>query len=99
MRIVCVHCGERSSAEFTYLGDAGPRRPEMAGRVPAVMYDYVYTRDNPSGWLREFWQHSGGCRAWLVVERNVSTHEIRSVMAAPGGDAGRTASRAQETVR
>ena len=100
MRIACVHCGDRSNAEFTYLGDAGPRRPVNAARDIAAMYDYVYMRDNPPGLLREFWQHSGGCRAWLVVERNVSTHEIVSVRAArERGVGGEPASRAREAIR
>jgi sarcosine oxidase subunit delta len=92
MRIPCPHCGERSHAEFTYLGDAAPRRPQPlrrpvaeAGEVQAVAretFDYVYLRDNPPGRLREWWQHSGGCRAWVMVERDVSTHLLGKVTAA-----------------
>jgi len=26
--------------------------------------------------VRELWQHEGGCGAWIVVTRNVVTHEI-----------------------
>jgi sarcosine oxidase subunit delta len=26
--------------------------------------------------MHEYWHHSGGCRSWLVVERNTLTHEI-----------------------
>lgn len=83
MRIACPFCGERSNAEFSYLGDAAPRRPE-GGVEAEAFFDYVYIRSNPPGMLREWWQHSGGCRAWLTVERDVSTHEIASVAAAPG---------------
>ena len=99
MRISCPYCGERSNAEFTYLGDAALVRPQDQRRQagPAVagsagsaadeavlrdFTDYVYFRNNPPGPLREWWQHTGGCRAWLVVERNVSTHEIGAVSAA-----------------
>ena len=39
-------------------------------------FDYVYLRDNPKGGTDEYWQHSGGCRAWLVVERDTLTHEV-----------------------
>lgn len=94
MRITCPHCGERSHAEFTYLGDAAPRRPEAA-RAPApeawfsspvaeAFVDYVYFRTNPPGVLAEWWQHTGGCRAWIRVERNVTTHAVGTVTAAPG---------------
>ncbi len=92
MRIPCPYCGERSNAEFSYLGDAAPVRPRDARRASAdapgtaaelrAFTDYVYLRSNPPGLLREWWQHSGGCRAWLMVERNVTTHEIGAVVAA-----------------
>ena len=89
MRIPCPYCGERSNAEFTYLGDASPLRPRDAraptgqGAAPLRdMVDYVYVRGNPPGVLREWWQHTGGCRAWLMVERDVSTHAVGSVVPA-----------------
>jgi heterotetrameric sarcosine oxidase delta subunit len=34
--------------------------------------------------MREYWYHGGGCRSWLIAERNTVTHEFRSVTAAPG---------------
>ncbi|MDP9138899.1 MAG: sarcosine oxidase subunit delta [Pseudomonadota bacterium] len=83
MRIDCPHCGKRPSEEFTYLGDATPKRPHYD--PPAAIeewFDYVYLRDNPKGRLAEYWQHSGGCRAWLVAERDTESHEIFSVMTA-----------------
>ncbi len=92
MRIPCPYCGERSNAEFSYLGDAAPVRPRDARRLPAdaavgaaelrAFTDYVYMRTNPPGPLREWWHHSGGCRAWLMVERDATTHEIGAVVAA-----------------
>ena len=88
MRIPCPFCGERSSAEFTYLGDAAPRRPDGAARTLQAFQDYVYMRQNPPGPLRELWQHTGGCRTWLVVERNVTTHAIGTVEAARGSGPG-----------
>lgn len=91
MRIACPFCGERESGEFTYLGDASPKRPNfavdsVAGPEPAedAFYDYVYLRDNVAGVMREYWYHGGGCRSWLVAERNTVTHEFGSVTAAPG---------------
>jgi len=41
--------------------------------------DYVHLRENTAGWHKELWQHEAGCASWLVVERNLTTHEIRSV--------------------
>jgi sarcosine oxidase subunit delta len=83
MRIPCPFCGDRVHSEFLYLGDAGPVRPKAAerGALPdaTLFHDYVHIRDNPAGMHREYWQHSGGCRAWLVVERDVTTHAIGRV--------------------
>jgi sarcosine oxidase subunit delta len=83
MRIRCPHCGERPSEEFTYLGDAGPKRPET--NDPESMeewFDYVYLRDNRKGKMLEYWHHSGGCRTWLVAERDTETHEFAFTMTA-----------------
>ncbi|MEO0362714.1 MAG: sarcosine oxidase subunit delta, partial [Pseudomonadota bacterium] len=30
------------------------------------------------------WFHEGGCRAWLVVERDVTTHEVFGAELAEG---------------
>ena len=83
MRIKCPYCGERPNEEFTYLGDASLKRPRS--NEPGSMdewFDYVYLRDNIKGRMHEHWQHSGGCRAWLVVDRNTQTHEIFGVTTA-----------------
>ena len=34
------------------------------------MLEYIYMRNNPRGRHYEFWHHEGGCRRWLVVERD-----------------------------
>ena len=82
MLINCPICGPRDIREFYYQGAAvALLRPEPdAG--PEAWDDYVYLRDNPSGWHHELWQHADGCGSWLVVERNLTTHEIRSVQLA-----------------
>jgi methylglutamate dehydrogenase subunit B len=80
MLIDCPYCGERLSEEFTILGDATKQRP--SGSEASDMeawYDYVFIRDNPKGRHREYWQHTGGCRAWLVVERDTLTHQVYAV--------------------
>jgi heterotetrameric sarcosine oxidase delta subunit len=77
MRIKCPYCGERDAQEFTYRGAAGPKRPDPDGETAqAAFVDYVYLRDNPAGPHAELWYHRGGCRSWLVVERDTRTHEI-----------------------
>jgi sarcosine oxidase subunit delta len=86
MRIHCPYCGDRGHGEFAYRGDAVPSRPEPIGRAVVaeakLFIDYVYTRTNTAGVMQEYWQHVGGCRAWLIVERNVTTHEILEVSVA-----------------
>ncbi|MDR3520348.1 MAG: sarcosine oxidase subunit delta [Acidocella sp.] len=80
MRIVCPHCGERGLQEFLYHGDATVTRPRDGGAEPTPEWtDYVYLRDNPNGAHRELWYHNAGCHAWLVVTRNLRTHEITAV--------------------
>jgi methylglutamate dehydrogenase subunit B len=88
--ITCPHCGVRPMEEFTVKGDASLRRP-AAGAGPDAWYDYVYTRDNPRGRHAEFWHHGGGCRRWLVVERDTLTHEVHGVRdaAVPAGEGDR----------
>jgi sarcosine oxidase subunit delta len=99
MRIPCPFCGERGHEEFAYLGDAGPARPpgrgQPAGPAPSATawHDYVYLRDNPSGTHDELWQHTGGCRSWLVVTRDTRTHAISAVRFARDAALARSAGR------
>ncbi len=85
MLIDCPYCGKRGNEEFVYRGDANVRRPEanLDEAVPSgtssAWMDYVYWRDNPAGLHRELWYHAIGCRAWLIVTRHVTTHEILGV--------------------
>ncbi|MBP0582052.1 sarcosine oxidase subunit delta [Labrys sp. LIt4] len=77
MRIACPYCGARGVHEFTYLGDAGPSRPDAsAPDAGKQFYEYAYLRDNPEGAHEEFWYHGSGCRSWLKVRRNTKTHAI-----------------------
>jgi len=73
--------GPRDAAEFSYLGDASMMlRPNPKSETAAQdFYEYQYLRDNTHGELRELWYHEQGDRSWLVVTRNVSTHEITKV--------------------
>lgn len=82
MRINCPYCGPRPNEEFTALGDANKIRPDAETATDQDWQEYVYVRDNPKGRLQEYWHHAGGCRNWLVVDRNTVTHEVYSVVAA-----------------
>jgi methylglutamate dehydrogenase subunit B len=78
MRLPCPHCGTRDVQEFTYLGNANVKRPDANEMSEAAMTRYVYERDNPAGLQREYWHHSSGCRAWIVIVRDTRTHRIES---------------------
>jgi sarcosine oxidase subunit delta len=75
MLIPCPWCGPRSQVEFTYGGDATPRRP-APDASEAAWAEYVYLRDNPCGPHDELWYHGAGCRSWFRVRRDTRTHEI-----------------------
>ncbi len=82
--IPCPHCGPRAQTEFSYGGDARRTRPTEDAGADA-WFDFTYVRDNPKGPHREYWQHVGGCRAWIAVERDTVTHEILSATPAKAG--------------
>ena len=75
LRIDCPVCGPRSETEFTYGEDATVTRPDHNEPDMQPWIDYVFVRDNPRGWHKEYWHHVQGCRQWLVLERNTLTHE------------------------
>ena len=89
MNINCPICGKRTLDEFVYHGDATVKRPADDADTQAWV-DYVYFRENPKGWHKEYWRHQSGCGAWLKIERHTVTHEIRSVQLVndANGDAG-----------
>lgn len=87
MLISCPYCGPRDVVEFSYQGDANRARPDPMSNDPQAWTDYVFRRTNAAGPHREYWQHAGGCRAHLVVVRDTTTHEIRSVDYARGATA------------
>lgn len=77
--ITCPHCGVRPREEFSVRGDASPKRPKASASDDA-WHAYVFLRDNPKGRIVEHWQHTAGCRRWLVVERdNAMSHQVYSV--------------------
>lgn len=76
IRINCPVCGLRTETEFTYGADATVSRPDQGETEAQAWLDYVFYRDNPRGWHKEYWHHVQGCRQWLVLDRNTLTHEI-----------------------
>ena len=91
MLIPCPYCGPRDLAEFTYQGDAGRIRPDAASTDRPAWNTYVYDRINPAGDHLEHWQHSGGCRAHLVLRRSTLTHAVSDVGFAREAGAKRSA--------
>ncbi|MCF3642531.1 sarcosine oxidase subunit delta [Rhizobium sp. TRM95111] len=85
--IPCPHCGPRPKEEFKVRGDAAVVRPAPDAPREA-WFAYVYARDNQRGRHREHWQHVGGCRRWLVVERDTATHEVYGAQDAAGLSSG-----------
>ena len=74
--IPCPFCGPRDHAEFSYGGDATVEWPALDASE-REWFEATYLRENPRGAHRELWHHVSGCRAWLVVERDTLTHEIK----------------------
>ncbi len=88
MRIPCPFCGERDLSEFVPRGEAGVARPDPAAEgAEGAFFEYLYLRDNPCGPNREHWYHASGCRQWLVIDRDLRTHEVLGSALASGGDA------------
>ena len=73
--------GPRDASEFSYLGDAAlMHRPNpKSENAEEEFYEYQYLRENKPSVMRELWFHEQGDRSWLVVTRNISTHEIIKV--------------------
>ncbi len=82
--IPCPFCGDRDHSEFSYGGDATVKYPALDASAED-WYNAVYLRKNPRGAHTEYWHHVGGCRSWLVVERDTLTHEISSAKYAHDG--------------
>jgi heterotetrameric sarcosine oxidase delta subunit len=78
MRIPCPYCGERSREEFTVLGSAEAERPSPTASAESWVV-YLHLRANPAGVHQEFWHHTHGCRAWLIVTRDTVTHTVLAV--------------------
>ena len=84
LRIPCPFCGLRDHTEFTYIGDANVEMPALDASEDA-WFEAVFLRQNARGPTLEMWQHSQGCRCFIIVERDTLTHQITGTkMAHPG---------------
>lgn len=73
--VTCPACGPREALEFSFGGEATRRAgPDASERELA---EYLYFRENASGWQTEWWVHRDGCRKWFLAERHTTTNEIR----------------------
>ena len=70
-RLTCPFCGPRELEEFLFhktLAEPG-----------STLYGAIYERVSRTQEILEHWQHMCGCRAWLWVRRNPSTHDVQEV--------------------
>lgn len=78
MRLHCPVCGTRDRREFYYKGSAVALDRPAADAGADAWNDYLHNRENPAGRTRELWCHSMGCGAWIVVDRDTTTHMMFS---------------------
>ena len=78
--IDCPHCGPRAQVEFVYERTVDSVVQPDAPAAEAI--ERLFTRANPRGADDEIWRHSFGCRAWLVLTRHRSTHQITAIRTA-----------------
>lgn len=69
--LACPFCGVRDLAEFRFRKTV----PEPGSSAQEA----VYARVNRVHESLEHWQHLGGCRAWLLVRRDPSSHGVLEV--------------------
>lgn len=83
--IKCPWCGERDMVEFTHGGDATKVYPKDPNATTSEeWHDFIYLRENPCGEHVEYWHHVAGCRQWLKVRRDTTTHDILTTAPANG---------------
>jgi sarcosine oxidase subunit delta len=72
MRLTCLYCGPRALAEFEFRRTLPPETSNPVARE--------YLRRAAKDYSVEHWQHTGGCRDWLLIVRNPSTDELLEVL-------------------
>ena len=83
--ITCPYCGPRNASEFAWHGEPKPR-PDPSRTTRAEWRAYLYEEQNAQGWVEERWSHRAGCRAHLIVERHLTSNEVRAVRVLGGAD-------------
>ena len=84
--IHCPNCGPRSVYEFKFAGEQKAQPGPGAGSKE--WRHYFYFNRNVNGPNEEWWYHSGGCGAWLRVNRDTATNRVMSVERASDKDEG-----------
>lgn len=79
--IPCPFCGARDEREFAYGGDAAiaPALGAETAIGDAEWTAALYLRDDSKGQAVEHWVHRHGCRRWLEITRDRTSHEILAV--------------------
>ena len=87
--LACPFCGPRPLEEFLFRktvpnvvasSGVGVGAGTGAGAdAGASAYEQVYLRVDSAEHSVEEWQHTAGCRAWLLVDRNPSTGLVHSI--------------------
>ena len=76
--IPCPFCGPRDESEFAYCGPKFARRPEDAGAIESEEWvENLTVPPNPVGPVLEHWRHVRGCGAWVLIERDTMTHDMK----------------------
>jgi methylglutamate dehydrogenase subunit B len=78
-RLDCPFCGSRELREFEFHKTL----PAAAGQGA---FERTYERMAELDRSLEHWQHVGGCRAWLLVERNPSTGTVHGIRLLGGAE-------------
>jgi sarcosine oxidase subunit delta len=72
-RLACPFCGPRELQEFRF------HKTLPSGTAASTVFGQVYERSASREHGSEHWQHTGGCRAWLLVERNPANGTVLRV--------------------
>ena len=85
-RFECPFCGVRDETEFTYLTEAGIKRPEPSEGVSAEAWaHYLYMRRSPEGHAVEIWLH-GTCGEYFRMTRDTVSREVIETNSLAGDD-------------
>ena len=72
-RLACPFCGLRELQEFRF------HKTLPTDAAGSTDFERVYERSASREHGSEHWQHLGGCRAWLLVQRNPANGTVLEV--------------------